>query len=686
MMRYLVLFVLLLGTVARADDKSDRADKADKADKKKADKDSGRPKMIAERVVAIVNDAVILESELEARMMPLMQEVNQITDPAERERRRSKLKGQVLDDMVSEELIVQAGEQAKIEVESSEVQAALDEIKTQNKLDDAGLQQLLAQQGFTLSNYKADLRRQIMRLRAINQLVSPKVNITDDQVQSRYDELQRRSEGVSDVRLAHIQIKLPEHPTEQDQNAAKQRAADALARIRAGEDFAAVCAEVSDDTSTAKSGGELGWFQRGSLSDPTWESVVFSMEKDDVRGPVGGQAGYHIFKALETKNHAHARFARDEGTDPGRVASQGDRPPDHPVHRRAAQEGLHRPQAAGVTRPPAGRSVRCIVPDRIHHSPVDPRTMTVRGIRDRQSPYRDTPCGVAACQADDRGCTDRVYRAEPIAGRGARVVGAEAADGCPGPHHVFDPHGRAAGRRRRDGSLGGHRRRRRTIRRPAGARRMGPQQVLRAAAVCLVALCGSAVAAPAAKLHEKVAIIDLGPAGDSARKQIAVAILDAGLDPVIGDGVDDALAGSAPAPDALALAGAIGERRAGVRRARLQGPRPSPRGSGDPARRRTPGRRARGARAREGVQLRAGVRGPRGRRRRGDARGVAAARARRDRSADDEVSRRSTRDRRPRRRSISRSTHDVLKAPTCGSITSAPEPPRSLSRCPRART
>ena len=82
--------------------------------------------------------------------------------------------------MISEELIVQAAEQAHVEVDSSEVQAALDEIKTQNKLDDAGLQQLLAQQGFTMANYRADLRRQLLRLRAVNQLVAPKVTITDE--------------------------------------------------------------------------------------------------------------------------------------------------------------------------------------------------------------------------------------------------------------------------------------------------------------------------------------------------------------------------------------------------------------------------------------------------------------------------------------------------------------------------
>jgi peptidyl-prolyl cis-trans isomerase SurA len=231
----------------------------------------------------------------------------QITDPAERKRRLAKLASQVLDEMVNEELIVQAGEAAKIEVDSSEVQAALDEIKQQNKLDDAGLQQALAQQGYTLANYKADLRRQLLRLRAVNQLVAPKVQVTDEDVRARYDEMKRRSQSVSAVQLSHILIKLPAHPTEQQIADARERAAKAMARVKAGEPFAKVAADVSDDDSTKSAGGMLGWFERGSIN-PEWEQIVFSMQKGDVRGPVKGPQGLHVFYADDLKQSALKPF------------------------------------------------------------------------------------------------------------------------------------------------------------------------------------------------------------------------------------------------------------------------------------------------------------------------------------------------------------------------------------------
>jgi parvulin-like peptidyl-prolyl isomerase len=258
-------------------------------------------KVKVESVVAVINDAIILNSELEVRSLPVMSEAAQIADPKERDRRIAKLTSQVLDEMVNEELMVQAAEAAKIEVESSEVQAALDEVKQQNKLDEAGLSSALAAQGYTLSNYKHELRRQLLRFRAVNQLVAPKVQVTDEDVRARYDQMARRTEQVQAVKLSHMLFKLPEHATEQQLADAKEKASKALARVKAGEEFAKVAATESDDDSTKATGGELGWFQRGSMANPEWEPIVFAMEKGDVRGPVTGPQGFHVFQVTEVK-------------------------------------------------------------------------------------------------------------------------------------------------------------------------------------------------------------------------------------------------------------------------------------------------------------------------------------------------------------------------------------------------
>src|SRR3569832_156761 len=202
--------------------------------------------------------------------------------------------------MVIEELSVQAAAAAKIDVESSEVQAALDEIKQQNNLDDAVLAQALGAQGYTLQNYKADLRRQLMRLRAVNTIVQPKIQVTEEDIKARYDQMQRRSEAVSAVRLSDIQITLPDHATEQQINDEKALAGKAGVRGKGGEKFVDVAKEMAVDVSTKASGGELGWFERGSIN-PDWEQIVFSMEKGDVRGPESGPQGLNVYLVTDIK-------------------------------------------------------------------------------------------------------------------------------------------------------------------------------------------------------------------------------------------------------------------------------------------------------------------------------------------------------------------------------------------------
>jgi peptidyl-prolyl cis-trans isomerase SurA len=260
--------------------------------------DTQRNAVVLDRVVAVVNDDVILSTELMARVMPMVGDLDDIADTRERERRRRQLTEQILEEMVNENLMVQAAVEAGLDVSAKEVQAALDEIKKQNSLDDAGLEQALAMQGYTISAYKDDVRRQILRMRAVNSLVRPKVTITDEDVRARYDAMTRRSSSVTRVRLHHILISLPDNPTEKQLAAAKSRAGEVIEQARAGADFAELARQYSDDTSNASAGGDLGWIERGSITTE-WEVIVFSMDQGEVRGPISGPQGLHVFYVPE---------------------------------------------------------------------------------------------------------------------------------------------------------------------------------------------------------------------------------------------------------------------------------------------------------------------------------------------------------------------------------------------------
>jgi peptidyl-prolyl cis-trans isomerase SurA len=266
-------------------------------------------KMMVDRVVAIVNDAVILHSELMRRVAPLTADLDEVADPRERKRRQDKLKSQVLEEMVNEELIVQAAAESKLEVSAKEVQSALEEIKKQNNLDDNQLAEALRMQGYTMSSYRGDVRRQILRMRATNMLVRPRVTVTDDDVRARYDQMSRRSAAVKRIKLRHILVALPDKPTETQIAEAKRKATDLMEKIRAGADFARLAADNSDDEQTKFSGGELGWIERGSI-DTEWEVIVFAMNKGEVRGPITGPRGLHVFQVTDVERNQQKPFAQ----------------------------------------------------------------------------------------------------------------------------------------------------------------------------------------------------------------------------------------------------------------------------------------------------------------------------------------------------------------------------------------
>jgi peptidyl-prolyl cis-trans isomerase SurA len=255
--------------------------------------------VVVERLSAVVNDAIILESEVVQRATPMLMEIESL-DAQERAREWRQILRKTVEQMVDEELIVQAAAEAKLEVSGDEVKKAIDEIKRQNRLTDAQLEQALVQQGTTMASYRGDIRRQILRLRAVSTLVRPRVQVSEEQIKTRYERMAGQSAVVTEVHLRHILIALPERSSTAQLEAARRRAGELVARARAGEDFEALAKEASQDPTTSSSGGDLGWYKRGEL--PTeWEEIVFAMDPGETRGPVQGPRGLHVFQLAEHK-------------------------------------------------------------------------------------------------------------------------------------------------------------------------------------------------------------------------------------------------------------------------------------------------------------------------------------------------------------------------------------------------
>jgi parvulin-like peptidyl-prolyl isomerase len=252
-----------------------------------------------EKVAAVVGDNVVLASEVEEKAAPLMADVTRMPDPDKRAARASALRREVLDRLIDEELILQQATDLKLSISSEQVDSSIEEIKKQNNIDDDQLREALKGQGMSMAHYRADIKRQLLRFRVLNIAVGSRVNISDDEIKAYY-ERHMKGGANTQVRASHIFITIPEGA---DRAAAEEKRAQAqkiLERAKAGEDFAKLARELSDDAATRAEGGDLGFFGKDMLPKPI-EELVFSMQPGEIRGPVRADKGFHVIKMVDRK-------------------------------------------------------------------------------------------------------------------------------------------------------------------------------------------------------------------------------------------------------------------------------------------------------------------------------------------------------------------------------------------------
>jgi peptidyl-prolyl cis-trans isomerase D len=130
------------------------------------------------------------------------------------------------------------------------------------------------------------------------QLAASVDDVSEDELRATYDERIDEFVEPEQRRIRHILLSVPMDSDDAAVDAVKQRAADLRARIIAGEDFAAVAEEASDDPASASAGGDLGLVARG-IMDPAFEQAAFELPLDRVSEPVRSRFGYHLIEVTE---------------------------------------------------------------------------------------------------------------------------------------------------------------------------------------------------------------------------------------------------------------------------------------------------------------------------------------------------------------------------------------------------
>lgn len=137
----------------------------------------------------------------------------------------------------------------------------------------------------------------------IDNEVTQKISVTEDDIQLYYKMKQDEFRKPEMVRARHILVKVDKNDSEDDKKKAKEKAEELLKRIKAGEDFAKLATEFSDDRSSKPKGGDLGFFPKGKTVKP-FEDAAFSLKPGEISDVVESKFGYHIISVEEKKDES----------------------------------------------------------------------------------------------------------------------------------------------------------------------------------------------------------------------------------------------------------------------------------------------------------------------------------------------------------------------------------------------
>lgn len=264
-----------------------------------AAKEAGFDDVALDAIAAMVNDEPILASDVEEQLFQFVQRAQIRPDSAEVD----TLRHQVLEQLIDDKLILLEAKRQAITVSPSEVnkqvEAAIADAKERLGGEQAFADQL-ARENITeerlRERFKTDAERQMLAQRVVQKSI-PRRTVPQAEAEAWFLAHKDKFPKVPPQFRMQI-IQLVPAPDSVTLAAAKTKIESVRKRILAGEKFAKLAADVSDDKNTAKSGGDLGFFRRGQM-EQSLEDAAFSLPENKLSAPVRSPFGWHLIEVME---------------------------------------------------------------------------------------------------------------------------------------------------------------------------------------------------------------------------------------------------------------------------------------------------------------------------------------------------------------------------------------------------
>jgi peptidyl-prolyl cis-trans isomerase SurA len=251
---------------------------------------------LLDRVAAIVDSGVVLESEVTdlLKSIKIQAEKNNQSLPGD-----SALRVQVMDKLISDNLITQLGERMGIQVSDAQLDQTLTNMAQENKQTLTQFRQSIIADGLNYEKYRESARTELVAGEVRRNNVGRRIRVPPQEISNLLTVMKEQTNNNVEYNLGHILIEFPSEPTQADMTASKVRADKVIELLNSGSDFARIAIASSGD-SNALTGGDLGWKNINEM--PTlFAELIDGEKKGTVVGPIRTGLGFSIVKVLDIR-------------------------------------------------------------------------------------------------------------------------------------------------------------------------------------------------------------------------------------------------------------------------------------------------------------------------------------------------------------------------------------------------
>ncbi|PLP77218.1 peptidylprolyl isomerase SurA, partial [Salmonella enterica] len=210
---------------------------------------------VVDKVAAVVNNGVVLESDVDGLMQSVKlnagQAGQQLPDDA-------TLRHQILERLIMDQIILQMGQKMGVKITDEQLDQAIANIAKQNNMTMDQMRSRLAYDGLNYSTYRNQIRKEMIISEVRNNEVRRRITVLPQEVDALAKQIGTQNDASTELNLSHILIALPENPTSEQVNDAQRQAESIVEEARNGADFGKLAITYSADQQALK-GGQMGW-------------------------------------------------------------------------------------------------------------------------------------------------------------------------------------------------------------------------------------------------------------------------------------------------------------------------------------------------------------------------------------------------------------------------------------------